>query len=312
VHRHRLVSVTGASNVTGEIWPIRQIVDLAHRYEARVLVDAAQLAPHVPIDMQALGVDYVAMSGHKLYAPFGAGVLVGRADWLGAAPPFLFGGGAVDFVTLDDVLWSALPDRQEAGSPNVVGAVALGAACDTLSGFGMDGIAAEEIELANYARRALSRVPGIIRYAMWPTADVVRLGIVTFNLTGYWHSLLAAILSAEFGVGVRHGCFCAHPLMVELIGVNEARADHIRADIASGHKDRIPGAVRMSMGLGTTQEDIDYLVAALESVARDGPRWRYRVLEVSGEYVPDPDTRHWPDLQPLSLRSPMSRGGESS
>ncbi len=310
-NRHRLVAVTGASNVTGEVWPVRQIVDLVHRYDARVLVDAAQLAPHVPIDMQELGVDYLAMSGHKMYAPFGAGVLVGRSDWLGNAPPFLFGGGAVDFVTLDDVLWTSLPDRQEAGSPNVVGAVALGAACDTLSCYGMHRVAAEEIELANYARMELSKIPGITHYALWPDADVARLGIITFNLATYWHSLLAAILSAEFGVGVRHGCFCAHPFMVKLIGVNDARADRIHADIASGHKDRIPGAVRMSIGLGTTRADIDYFVAALESVLRDGPRWRYRVLGTSGEYVPDPDTRQWPDL-PLSLRSPASMGGESS
>jgi selenocysteine lyase/cysteine desulfurase len=307
----RLVSVTGASNVTGELWPIQQIILLAHRHEARVLIDAAQLAPHMPIDMQALGADYVALSGHKMYAPYGAGALIGRADWLGAAPPFLFGGGAVDFVTLDEVLWAALPDRQEAGSPNVLGALALGVACDTLSAFGMGRVAAEELELAAYARGVLARLPGLCQYALWPATDASRLGIIPFNLAGFRHSHLAAILSAEYGVGVRHGCFCAHPLMVRLISVDDAEAARLRHSLAGGHKGGIPGAVRVSVGLGTTRDDIDYLADALDAVVREGPRWQYRLEEASGEYMPDPETRHWPEL-PLSLRLPASRGGESS
>ena len=121
-----LVAVTGASNVTGEIWPYAEIAEIAHRHGARLLLDAAQLAPHRPIDMAAAGVDYLALSGHKLYAPFGAGVLVGRPDWLADREPLLAGGGAVRYVTVDSVLWAEPPDRHKAGSPNVVGAVALG------------------------------------------------------------------------------------------------------------------------------------------------------------------------------------------
>src|SRR5207344_2825905 len=113
-----LVAVTGASNVTGEIWPYPEIAEIAHRHGARVLLDAAQLAPHRPIDMAATGVDYLAFSGHKLYAPFGAGVLVGRPDWLAAREPLLAGGGAVRYVTVDSVLWAEPPDRHEAGTPN--------------------------------------------------------------------------------------------------------------------------------------------------------------------------------------------------
>ena len=128
----RLVAVTGASNVTGEIWPYAEIARLAHRHGERVFLDAAQPAPHHPIDMTGSEIDYVAISGHKLYAPFGAGALVGRSDWLRSGEPFLAGGGAVDYVRVDDVLWAELPDRQEAGSPNVLGAVALGVACRTL------------------------------------------------------------------------------------------------------------------------------------------------------------------------------------
>src|SRR4051812_22055409 len=118
-----LLAVTGASNVTGEVWPIAELSAIAHYHGAKLFVDAAQLAPHRAIDMKQTGIDYLALSGHKLYAPFGAGVLVGAA--LEHADPLLHGGGAIKHVTLDDVLWAEAPDRHEAGSPNVIGAVAL-------------------------------------------------------------------------------------------------------------------------------------------------------------------------------------------
>ena len=166
-----LVAATGASNVTGEIWPVAEIARVAHQYGARLLVDAAQLAPHAPIDMQRDGIDYLALSGHKLYAPYGAGALIGERDWLSAGDPFLRGGGAVKLVTVEETLWAELPDRQEAGSPNVIGAVALGVACDTLTTAGMARIAAEESTLLDYARerlagdRGLRALPGLARRA---------------------------------------------------------------------------------------------------------------------------------------------------
>ena len=127
--RFDLVAVTGASNVTGEIWPVAELAALAHRHGAELFVDAAQLAPHRPIDMAAGGIDHLALSGHKLYAPFGVGALVASARRLAARPPLLRGGGAVKLVTLDDVIWADAPERHEAGSPDVIGGVALGAAC---------------------------------------------------------------------------------------------------------------------------------------------------------------------------------------
>ncbi|MDQ1482113.1 MAG: hypothetical protein QOF35_189, partial [Actinomycetota bacterium] len=128
----RLVVITGASNVTGELWPIESIVTIAKRYDARVALDAAQLAPHRKVDIEALGVDYVAFSGHKLYAPFGAGVLAGRADWLNQAAPYLLGGGASAKVTNSETVWTKGAARHEAGSPNVIGAIAIAAACAAL------------------------------------------------------------------------------------------------------------------------------------------------------------------------------------
>lgn len=308
--RNRLVAISGASNVTGEVWPLREAVALAHHYDARAFVDGAQLAGHYPVDVQALDADYLAVSAHKMYAPFGAGALIGRVDWLEGAWPYLRGGGAVEFVTLDSVLWSALPERHEAGSPNVVGAVAMGAACRSLARLGMDHIAQDELELATYARRRIGALPGIELYGLWESGTP-RLGIMAFNLRGYWHSHLAAILSAEYGIGVRHGCFCAHPLMLHLLHVTDEEASAIRRDIGKGNRARVPGAVRVSMGLGTTRDDVEQLCQALEAIITVGPQWAYHVDPSSGEYLPDPDTRQWPVL-PVALAVESAGREESS
>ena len=304
-----LVTITGASNVTGELAPLRQISTLTHAHGARLLVDAAQLAPHHPIDMAGIGIDYLALSGHKLYAPFGAGALIGAADWLGGRP-FLAGGGAVRLVTVDEVIWADLPDRQEAGSPNVVGAVALGAACDALAGYGMDRIEAEETALWSYARAALAAVPGWEHYRLWD-ADHPRVGLFTFNLRPFSHDHLAAILSAEHGIGVRHGCFCAHPLMMELLHVETAEADRLMADTRAGGHPHLPGAARISFGLPTTEADVDAAVDALRSIATEGPAWTYAIDPLSGEYEPDPDPRPMPSL-PFAMAAPHLRSGEST
>ena len=153
-----LLAVTGASNVTGEVWPLARLADIAHRHGARLFVDGAQLAPHRPVDMAAAGIDFVALSGHKLYAPFGAGALVGPVSRLGDAAPLLHGGGAIKLVSLDDVIWADAPERHEAGSPNVVGVVALGAACRALAALGMTAVAEHERALADRLRRGLATV----------------------------------------------------------------------------------------------------------------------------------------------------------
>ena len=290
-----LVAITGASNVTGEKWPVAVLADIAHMHGARVLLDAAQLAPHCPIDIEGLNVDYVAASGHKMYAPFGAGVLIGRTDWLQQSDPFLRGGGAVDFVTTDDVLWTALPDRQEAGSPNVAGAVALGSSMQLLMDYGMQRLCGEEMALARYMRNGISSVPGAEVYGLWGQ-EADRIGVVAFNLHGYDHSHVAAILSAEYGVGVRHGCFCAHPLMLHILGVDQSEAEALRSELRRGARPRLPGAVRASIGIGTTTEEIDYLVECLKTIASSGPRWEYAREPGTGDYVPVPDTRPTPPI----------------
>ncbi len=279
-----LVAVTGASNVTGEIWPVSQLAAIAHRHGAELFVDAAQLAPHRPIDMAASGIDHLALSGHKLYAPFGVGALVAGAARLVAGAPLLSGGGAVNLVTLDYVIWEDVPERHEAGSPDVVGVVALAAACRRLRELGMETVAAHERALAARLWRALDEVPGLRTLRLWPAAE--RVGVATFELDGYAHPLLAAILSAEHAIGVRHGCFCAHPLMARLLGVPDGELGRMGAELRAGRRPSLPGAVRASVGLGSTTDDVDRLTGALHEIAAAGPRWRYRHVLEHDEYEP--------------------------
>ena len=302
-----LVAVTGASNVTGEIWPVAEIARVAHENGARLLVDAAQLAPHAPIDMTRDGIDYLAMSGHKLYAPYGAGALIGERDWLSAGDPFLRGGGAVKLVTVDETLWAELPDRQEAGSPNVIGAVALGVACDTLASAGMERIAAEERALLDYARTTLGEIPEFEHYRVW-AAEHPRVGLLTFNLRGVPYDLLAAVLSAEYGVGIRHGCFCAHPLMMRLLKVDDVESHRLVDELRAGHHERLPGAARMSLGLGSTTADVDFFADALRAIAAHGPRWTYAVAEETDEFEPNPDARPLPPLAARMVEHPHGHG----
>lgn len=186
----------------------------------------------------------------------------------------------------------------------------MGAACAALGAYGMARLAEEEMALAEYARQRLANLPGVELYALWDTG-APRLGILAFNVEGYWHSQVAAILSAEYGIGVRHGCFCAHPLVLHLLRIGSAEAAAIRGEIAGGNRSRVPGAVRASMGLGTRRADIDALHDALAALVARGPQWRYRLEPETGEYLPEPDTRQWPML-PLALAGATGVHGESS
>ncbi|QDP82225.1 aminotransferase class V-fold PLP-dependent enzyme [Nocardia otitidiscaviarum] len=262
-----LLAITGASNVTGELLPIERLTWIAHQCGTRILVDAAQLAPHRRIDLCASDIDYVAFSGHKLYAPFGAGVLVGRRDWLDAADPYLAGGGAVREVTADDTEWACAPQRHEAGSPNVLGVAALAAACDALAALDETTVTEHELYLAHRLRYGLKTVPGVRFLRIWrDSTDAV--GIVAFTLDGFEPGRVAAYLSAEHGIGVRDGRFCAHPLLAKL-GVD--------------------GALRASIGLGTTSADVDRLVDAVAALVERGPGWEYACTD--GHWNPVPETR---------------------
>ena len=250
-----LVAVTGASNVTGERWPVAELARVAHRYAARLLVDAAQLAPHAPVDLATLDVDYLALSGHKLYAPFGAGVLVGRSDWLDAAPPYLAGGGATAHVgpATHEVRWTSGPARHEAGTPNLLGAVALAAVCAAFADADREALHAREQALLARLRDGLAALPHVVELRTFGP-EAPRVGIVSFVMAGRDSAEVAAHLAGAHQIGVRDGLFCAHPLARRLLAEAAAR---------SGRPDLPPTALRASIGLGSTAAEVDRLLAAL-------------------------------------------------
>lgn len=254
---HRLVVLTGASNVTGELWPLERLTPIARRHGARVVIDAAQLAPHRALDLRRLGADWIAFSGHKLYAPYGAGVLAGRRDWLDAGQPYLYGGGASAAATTSGVRWQVGPARHEGGSPNVLGAVALAAACATFRR-NRAAIEAHEEAVFEGLRKELSDIAGVRTYSIFGEGHA-RVPVVTFTIDGIEADLVATILSAEHGIGVRDGKFCAHLLVDELLE----------------HADGQSTAVRVSVGLGNRREHVERLIAAVRDLATNGPRRRY-------------------------------------
>jgi len=252
--RHRLVVVAAASNVTGEVWPIERFATLAHEHGARIAVDAAQLSAHRPIDLAAWDADYVAFSGHKTYAPYGAGVLAGRSDWLDAGNPYLLGGGATRSVTEDGTTWATGPARHEGGSPNVIGAIALAAACSTISRH-REAIEEHETRLLERLRAGLEGVAGVEVLSIFGD-DSDRVGVVAFTIDGWDSSLVSQVLSVEHGIGVRDGKFCAHLLVDELL--------------EDPWGERSSTAVRASIGLGSTLEGVERLVAAVAKLVEHG------------------------------------------
>lgn len=283
-----LVCVTGASNVTGELWPVRELAAAAHAHGARIVLDAAQLAPHHPVDIAELDVDWVAFSGHKLYAPFGSGVLAGRADWLQDAEPYLAGGGASRKVARRadggvDVDWHTTAARHEAGSPNVIGVYSIASACKALTEAGFEGLVAREQELVGRVREGLAEVPEVQVLSLFGD-DAPRVGVISFVVRGWNSSHFAAALSAEYGIGVRDGLFCAHPLVRTLLGSDPQDPGECGAPEAEPGELSL-NAIRVSFGAGTPDEHIDRFLRAVSELVRDGARWNYRTED--GRCVPD-------------------------
>ena len=282
--RIALLAVSGASNVTGIVQPVHELAEKVHAVGGRILVDAAQLAPHRPIDMRPHDdpghLDLVALSAHKMYAPYGAGALVGARCAFGPVPDHS-GGGTVHAVTTDEVVWADLPDREEAGSPNVLGAVALAAAVRSLTGVGLDRIAAHESELTRYAIDRLCSVPGLRIHGPTETSGPDgRLGVIPFTIAGIDHGLIAAVLGYEHGVGVRSGCFCAHPYIAHLLQLDGAESLAWVERARHGDKRGAPGMVRISFGCYNDMRDVDVAVRGLERVVAG---------EIAADYLADPD-----------------------
>jgi cysteine desulfurase / selenocysteine lyase len=287
----KLVAITGASNVTGFMPPIYEIAELAHQYGALIVADCAQLMPHRQIDMQPhtspRHLDFVAFSAHKLYAPLGSGGLIGPKDFFNQGEPDVRGGGTVEIVTLKEVTWTGAPEREEAGSPNIIGAVALAVALKFLSEVGMDKIAAHEAELTRYALTQLSQVPQIHIYGSTDLEHVEqRVGVIPFRLKGLSHGELAAILGFEAGIGVRDGCFCAHPYILRLLGVTDEEYHFYHSRVLDGNRADLPGLVRMSFGCYNNSNDVDRLVESLKKISAGDIQGQYAVDPRSGSYYP--------------------------
>jgi selenocysteine lyase/cysteine desulfurase len=285
--RVRLVAINGASNISGLCSPVHDIARWTHEAGALLFVDAAQLAPHRPIRMlpddNPGHLDFLALSAHKMYAPFGTGALIGPRQFFEEGDPDLVGGGVVEVVTLDTVVWNRPPHKEEAGSPNVPGGIALAAAVDLLQQVGMDAIADHEHALLSYAYGKLKKIRGLHLYG--PTDNLrEKVGVITFNIEGMPHALAAAILGVEGAIGVRNGCFCAHPYVKELLHVSPEDDRRLTAEVTAGNKSNMPGMVRASLGCFSNEEDVDRLVEMLERIARREYRGTYRQDRASGAF----------------------------
>ncbi|MFI6945971.1 aminotransferase class V-fold PLP-dependent enzyme [Streptomyces sp. NPDC050422] len=283
-----LVCVTGASNVTGELWPVRELAAAAHARGARIVLDAAQLAPHHPVDIAELDVDWVAFSGHKLYAPFGSGVLAGRSDWLTDAEPYLAGGGASRQVARRadggvDVEWHTTAARHEAGSPNVIGVYSIASACKALTEAGFDNLVTREQRLVTEVRAGLAEVPAVKVLSLFGD-DAPRVGVISFVVEGWNSSHFAAALSAEYGIGVRDGLFCAHPLVRTLLGTDPQDVGECGAPEAEPGQKSL-NAIRVSFGAGTPDEHVERFLRAVKELVNEGAQWKYRTE--GGRCVPD-------------------------
>ncbi len=295
--RVRLLVISGASNVTGYVNPIYRLAMKVHEVGGEILVDAAQLAPHRKVVMGPLDdpahIDYLALSGHKLYAPYGTGALIGRRDRFADGPPEMVGGGAIAFVSRDNVVWAPPPEKEEAGSPNVVGAVALAEALRCLEAVGMDSIAEHESRLTAYALKRLQQMDAVTLYGDCDANSCAgRVGVISLTVRGLDDHLVAAILNYEAGVGVRNGCFCAQPYLFELLKLSRAQIAGYQAAAERGEGWRLPGLVRLSLGCYNTQEEIDVAVEALARIGRGEYQGRY-VRGPDGRYVPEGHQIDW-------------------
>lgn len=272
--RVKLLAVTGASNVTGLMPPIHKLARLAHDNGARILVDAAQLYAHAPIDVKASDhpehIDFLAAAGHKSYAPFGASFLLAPRDLLDAAPPYMPGGGTVQWVTRDDVLFTTGPDRHQGGTPNIVGTIAFAAATRYLQRIGMEHVRDHEEKLAYQALRRfaeLRETHGVeLLGPREPGAAGEKSGVFAFLVPGHTHGEVSTLLDRTYGIATRNGCFCAQPLLNRLLKLGDTPA--WTKAVSRGQPIEVPGATRASLGIYNNAADVDLLALAVGAVAR--------------------------------------------
>jgi cysteine desulfurase / selenocysteine lyase len=294
LHAGRLnyVAITAASNVTGMVNPVRDIARLAHNAGALLVVDAAQSAAHMPLSVVGASedeaIDVMVLSGHKIYFPGSPGVIIARRDLFDNLEPEEVGGGIVSFVdTARYTVISDLPEREETGTPNIVGAIGLAATLHTLGRVGMDLIEQDERELTQYALERLSAIKGLHIYGSHRLEIADRIGVVTFNLDGMPHGLVTAVLNDYFCIAVRNECFCAQPFVRQLLGISDSEGIAPDSCMETCGAEEKPGMVRVSFGLYNSRADVDYVAEALSRIVQDADFYRdnyFPVLDGSGDY----------------------------
>ncbi len=291
--RINYVAVTGVSNVTGIINPVNDIAELVHKYGAHILVDGAQMAAHIPVqlsghDNSARDIDAFVFSGHKTYVPGSPGVVVCRKDILSAIEPEEVGGGMVEDVYVERyIIKDYFPDREEAGTPNIPGAIALATALEVMDRIGMDALFEEEDKLILSVLNQMKEIPDVVIYGETDCSICPRAGSISFNIKELHHGLVAAILNDFFNIAVRNECFCAHPYVKEMImdDMLEAVETIPEEEIDVTYK-LLAGMVRASFGMYSTEEDASALITALNLIVSDKEKYasQYQV-DSSGNYI---------------------------
>lgn len=275
--RVNYVAVAGVSNVTGIINPIYKIAEIAHRYDAKIIVDGAQMAPHLPIqvshpDTPSHDIDVLCFAAHKIYAPGGPGVMVCENELLRNIEPQQMGGGMVEDVYSNRFILSPeLTDREEAGTPNIIGAIGFAAVLQTLGHIGMEQVAKHDTQLTAYLFEQLLQIGGLRIYGDTQLKRSARTGAISFNLSGIHHGLTAAILNDYYNIAVRNACFCAHPYVRELVtedmeALVEAHLHELDNQQLETLTEQTRGMVRASLGIYNCKSDIDALIAALNEI----------------------------------------------
>lgn len=292
----KLVAISGASNITGALTPIHEIAICAHAHNAHLMIDAAQLVAHREINLigkqSAEQIDFISFSGHKMYAPFGGGVLIGRRDLLEKMVPDDIGGGSVDFVTHDSYdLAADLMKRSTAGTSNVIGLASIALACEILKNqTGFNAIIEHEQAILDRAGQIIPRIKNMETYCDLDYDAKKKCAILTFNLKGVHPALVAARLGHEFGIGVRQGAICQFLYVAKLLGLGIDDVLAARKATLSGQTDRMYGIVRASFGLENTVDDVDRFAEALIEIGS--------TPEKNNNYVVNSDGELWPKDKP--------------
>jgi len=292
--RINYLSLTGLSNVTGIINPINEIAKIVHKYDVYLIVDAAQMAAHVPVYMSGfedknMEIDVLLFSGHKTYAPGSPGVIISRKSFLEAVEPEEVGGGMVDKVYPDNYfVTKKFPDRVEAGTPNILGAITLGASIHILETIGMDNILKKDLDIIQYTMDKLNKINDVYIYGDTNTKNCPRAGTIAFNILGMDHGLVAAILNDYFNIAVRNECFCAHPYVEQMLHVTHEK-QLSQCDTKDNHlvwkMEPWMGMVRVSFGLYNSIEDVNILIHSLRTIVKQKKKFKNKYsVNKDGDY----------------------------